>query len=61
MECLNTYLLRDGPNLGNQAMEIHFAVQDIMFRCWFTSHDQGLKVICLRYFQLLLVLLLVLQ
>ncbi|XP_064968170.1 serine/threonine-protein kinase ATM-like isoform X2 [Musa acuminata AAA Group] len=43
VECLNTYLLRDGPNLGNQAMEIHFAVQDIMFRCWFTSHDQGLK------------------
>ncbi|RZR98993.1 hypothetical protein BHM03_00028455, partial [Ensete ventricosum] len=51
MECLNTYLLRDGPNLGNQAVEIHFSVQDIMFRCWFTTHDQGLK---LAIFSLLL-------
>ncbi|WOL02921.1 serine/threonine-protein kinase ATM [Canna indica] len=43
MECLNTYLLRDGPNIGHQAMEIHSSLQDLMFRCWFTTHDQGLK------------------
>lgn len=46
MECLNTYLLRDGPNLGHQALEIHSAVKEIMFRCWLTSHVQGLKVAC---------------
>ncbi|KAJ8476072.1 hypothetical protein OPV22_019799 [Ensete ventricosum] len=49
MECLNTYLLRDGPNLGNQAVEIHFSVQDIMFRCWFTTHDQGLKSSLIKF------------
>nr|XP_029123739.1 serine/threonine-protein kinase ATM isoform X3 [Elaeis guineensis] len=43
MECINTYLLKDGPNLGYQAMEIHSAVQQFMFRHWLTTHDRGLK------------------
>lgn len=43
MECINTYLLKDGPNLGHQAMEIHSAVQQFMFRYWLTTHDRGLK------------------
>ncbi|EHA8590952.1 putative Serine/threonine-protein kinase ATM [Cocos nucifera] len=44
MECVNTYFLKDGPNLGYQAMEIHSAVQQFMFRHWLTTHDRGLKV-----------------
>lgn len=44
MECINTYLLKDGPNLGCQAMEIHSAVQEFMFHCWLTTHDRGMKV-----------------
>lgn len=44
MECINTYLLKYGPNLGYQAMEIHSAVQHFMFRYWLTTRDRGLKV-----------------
>ncbi|KAF8399699.1 hypothetical protein HHK36_015569 [Tetracentron sinense] len=44
IECINTYLLKDGPNLGCQSLEIHSAVQEFLFRCWLTTHDRGLKV-----------------
>lgn len=44
IECVNTYLLKDGPNLGCQSLEIHDAVKQFVFRCWTTTHDRGLKV-----------------
>ncbi|GLT47213.1 hypothetical protein SLA2020_209240 [Shorea laevis] len=43
IECINTYLLKDGPNLGPQSLEIHNAVQQFVFHCWLTTHDKGLK------------------
>lgn len=43
LECINSYLIKDGPNLGSQALEIHCSVQDFMLRCWLTTHDRGLK------------------
>ncbi|KAF7141858.1 hypothetical protein RHSIM_Rhsim06G0125200 [Rhododendron simsii] len=44
IECVITYLLKDGPNLGYQSLEIHDAVKQFAFRCWTTTHDCGLKV-----------------
>ena len=44
IECINTFLLKDGPNLGCQSLEIHNAVQQFVFRCWLTTHDRVLKV-----------------
>ena len=44
MECINSYLIKDGPNLGCKAIEIHSSVQEFMIRCWLTTHDRGLKV-----------------
>lgn len=44
IECINTYLLKDGPNLDCQNLEIHDAVQPFVFRCWVTTHDRILKV-----------------
>lgn len=44
IECINTYLMKDGPNLDNQAMEIHSAVEDIVFRCWLTTDKRDAKV-----------------
>lgn len=38
------YLLRDGPNLGSQSLEIHDAMRHFVYRCWLTTHDRGLKV-----------------
>ncbi|KAL1338012.1 hypothetical protein AAHE18_10G180200 [Arachis hypogaea] len=43
VECINTYLLNDGPNLGCQLLEIHNAIQQFVFRCWLTTHDRVLK------------------
>ncbi|XP_058091812.1 serine/threonine-protein kinase ATM isoform X2 [Magnolia sinica] len=43
IECINMFLIKDGPNLGSQSMEIHSAMQGFMFRCWLTTHDRGLK------------------
>ncbi|XP_042436712.1 serine/threonine-protein kinase ATM-like isoform X3 [Zingiber officinale] len=57
MECLNIYLLRDGPNLGHQALEIHSAVKEIIFRCWLTTHDQGLKSSFINYMRIQLSLI----
>lgn len=44
IECINTYLLNDGPNLGFQLLEIHNAIEQFLFRCWLTTHDRVLKV-----------------
>ncbi|XP_072965614.1 serine/threonine-protein kinase ATM isoform X2 [Typha angustifolia] len=54
MDCINTYLLKDGPNLGSEAMEIHSAVKDFMFRCWLTTHDRGLKYSFIVYARIML-------
>ncbi|PHT88062.1 hypothetical protein T459_10168 [Capsicum annuum] len=43
IECINTYLLKDGPNLGSKSLEIHDALQHFVFRCWMTTLDRGLK------------------
>ncbi|XP_057442948.1 serine/threonine-protein kinase ATM [Lotus japonicus] len=43
IECINTYLLNDGPNLGFQLLEIHNAIEQFLFRCWLTTHDRVLK------------------
>ncbi|KAI3454494.1 hypothetical protein Pfo_011157 [Paulownia fortunei] len=43
VECINTYLLKDGPNLGCKSLQIHEAVQQFVFRCWFATHDRSLK------------------
>lgn len=44
IECVNTYLLKDGPNLGSNLLEIHNSVQQFVFRCWMVTHDRALKV-----------------
>ena len=57
IECINKFLLKDGPNLGCHAMEIHSAVQQFVFRCWLTTHDRAVKVsqsIILRNFVIFL-------
>ncbi|XP_073145738.1 serine/threonine-protein kinase ATM isoform X3 [Henckelia pumila] len=43
VECINTYLLKDGPNLGGKSLEIHQAVNSFVFRYWFATHDRSLK------------------
>ncbi|XP_058227343.1 serine/threonine-protein kinase ATM isoform X4 [Rhododendron vialii] len=52
IECVNTYLLKDGPNLGCQSFEIHDAVKQFAFRCWTTTHDRGLKDALVLYARL---------
>ncbi|XP_022845090.1 serine/threonine-protein kinase ATM isoform X2 [Olea europaea var. sylvestris] len=43
IECINIYLMKDGPNLGCKSLEMHEAVQQFVFRCWITTHDRSLK------------------
>jgi ataxia telangiectasia mutated family protein len=45
MECINTFLLMDGPNLGDKSVEIHNAVQDFILHSWLTTRDPQLKVL----------------
>ncbi|PPD79626.1 hypothetical protein GOBAR_DD23428 [Gossypium barbadense] len=52
IECINTYLLKDGPNLSCQSLEIHNAVQQFVFRCWLMTHDKGLKDALVLYARL---------
>nr|XP_027123123.1 serine/threonine-protein kinase ATM isoform X2 [Coffea arabica] len=52
IECLNTYLLKDGPNLDSQNLEIHDSVQQFVFRCWLTTHDRSLKDALVLYARL---------
>jgi ataxia telangiectasia mutated family protein len=49
IECVNTFLLKDGPNLGSLSLEIHNAVEQFVFRCWLTTHDKNLKEILVSY------------
>ncbi|XP_027942226.1 serine/threonine-protein kinase ATM [Vigna unguiculata] len=43
VECINTYLLNDGPNLGLELLEIHNALQQFVFHSWLATHDRVLK------------------
>ncbi|XP_075512276.1 serine/threonine-protein kinase ATM-like isoform X2 [Primulina tabacum] len=43
VECINTYLLEDRPNLGGKSLEIHQAINHFVFRYWFATHDQSLN------------------
>ncbi|KAK1363096.1 serine/threonine-protein kinase ATM, partial [Heracleum sosnowskyi] len=52
IDCINTYLLKDGPNLGCQSLEIHHAVQQFIFQCWSTIHDCGDSLILYARLQL---------
>ncbi|KAE8124229.1 hypothetical protein FH972_019134 [Carpinus fangiana] len=52
IECINTFLLKDGPNLGCQSLEIHNAVRQFVFRCWLTTHDRALKDALILYAKL---------
>ncbi|OQU86537.1 serine/threonine-protein kinase ATM isoform X2 [Sorghum bicolor] len=49
MECINTFLLKDGPNLGYKSVKIHNSVQEFIFRCWLATHDQALKSLFITY------------
>ncbi|KAM7277000.1 hypothetical protein ACFE04_018866 [Oxalis oulophora] len=52
LECINTYLIKDGPNLGSKTVEIHNALQQFVFRSWLTTHDRGLKDVFIFYSRL---------
>ncbi|XP_052181201.1 serine/threonine-protein kinase ATM isoform X3 [Diospyros lotus] len=52
IECINAYLLKDGPNLGCQSLEIHDALKQFAFRCWISTHDRGLKDALVLYARL---------
>ena len=45
VECINAYLIRDGPNMGGQSLEINDAVHQFLFYVLVTTHDRGLKVV----------------
>ncbi|XP_047054644.1 serine/threonine-protein kinase ATM isoform X1 [Lolium rigidum] len=49
MECVNTFLLMDGPNLGDKSVEIHNAVQDFILHSWLTTRDPQLKSLFITY------------
>ncbi|XP_020591737.1 serine/threonine-protein kinase ATM [Phalaenopsis equestris] len=49
MECINTYLIKDGINLGDLAANLHSTVQEFLFRFWLTTHDRGLKACFILY------------
>ncbi|KAL1222123.1 Serine/threonine-protein kinase ATM [Cardamine amara subsp. amara] len=49
IECVNTFLLKDGPNLGSLSLEIHNAVEKFVFHCWLTTHDKNLKELLVSY------------
>ncbi|KAK3163656.1 hypothetical protein QOZ80_1AG0006460 [Eleusine coracana subsp. coracana] len=52
MECVNTLLRKDGPNLGYKSVEIHNTVQDFVFCFWLRTHDQALKSLFITYAKL---------
>ncbi|XP_019058626.1 PREDICTED: serine/threonine-protein kinase ATM isoform X2 [Tarenaya hassleriana] len=52
IECVNTFLLRDGPNLGPLSLELHNVVRQFVFRCWLATHDKSLKEILAFYARL---------
>ncbi|XP_028778409.1 serine/threonine-protein kinase ATM-like [Neltuma alba] len=57
VECINIYLLNDGPNLGCRLLEIHKALRQFVFRFWLTTHDRVLKDALMFYAKLQLNLL----
>ncbi|XP_021718930.1 serine/threonine-protein kinase ATM-like isoform X2 [Chenopodium quinoa] len=42
IECLNSYLLKDGPNLGRQSLDVHKSVKRFVFDNWHIA-DRDLK------------------
>ncbi|XP_048138241.1 serine/threonine-protein kinase ATM isoform X2 [Rhodamnia argentea] len=52
LECVNTFLLKDGPNLGCQALKIHKTVQQFVLRTWLASRGRGLKDALILYARL---------
>lgn len=40
---LNSFLVMDGPNLGDLVVDIHAGVKDFMVRTWLTTRDRELK------------------
>ncbi|EPS60420.1 hypothetical protein M569_14382 [Genlisea aurea] len=52
LECINTFLLFDGPNLGWKSFEIHDAVERFVLRYWFSTQDRGLKDALISYVKL---------
>ncbi|KAL2936045.1 Serine/threonine-protein kinase ATM, partial [Bienertia sinuspersici] len=52
IECLNTYLLKDGPNLGcHQSLDIHKSVMRFVFDNWHIA-DRDLKEAFILYMKL---------
>lgn len=49
LECFNMFLLKDGPNLGCQVLNIHETVQQFVLRNWLTSRERGLKDALILY------------
>ncbi|XP_068637362.1 serine/threonine-protein kinase ATM isoform X2 [Aristolochia californica] len=49
IECVNTFLLQEGPNLGCQVVEIHNALQELVFRFWLITHDRIFKTSLILY------------
>lgn len=52
IESVNIFLLKDGPNLGSQSLELHNAMQQFVLQCWLTTHDRGLKDALIFYSRL---------
>ncbi|CAI9106195.1 OLC1v1005280C2 [Oldenlandia corymbosa var. corymbosa] len=52
VECINTFLLKDGPNLDGRTLKIHDAVHLFVFHCWVTTHDRSLKEALILYARL---------
>ncbi|CAB4280796.1 unnamed protein product [Prunus armeniaca] len=52
IECINTFFIKDGPNLDCESLEIHNAVQQFVFRYWLTTHDRALKDVLILYARL---------
>ncbi|KAK9684733.1 hypothetical protein RND81_10G228300 [Saponaria officinalis] len=54
IECLNVYLLKDGPNLGGESLRIHDSVKTFVFSNWHQcpDSDSDLKDVLILYTKL---------
>ncbi|KAL9227455.1 hypothetical protein vseg_003141 [Gypsophila vaccaria] len=54
IECLNAYLLKDGPNLGGESLRIHNSVKTFVFSNWHQcpDSDSDLKDVLILYTKL---------
>ncbi|KAH9603108.1 hypothetical protein KSS87_015043, partial [Heliosperma pusillum] len=54
IECLNAYLLKDGPNLGGESLVIHNSVKTFVFSNWHQrpDSDTDLKDVLISYAKL---------